>query len=170
MNVRRQVSSTFQDEIPNFVQSESKTSSLPSREARVRVANHRSGWMADQQKLSDRFNTLVGLPRGWDGYAGRPISFSCAFFAANLIERLHVEGVPAPQIVPGSDGTVQIEWHENQFDVEIAVVGPYEVFAVRRSIVTGEVTEIELQTDFTLLSNWIVELKERPRLAEIAGV
>ena len=157
MKARHQFSSTFQDEVTNFVQSESKTSSLPNRGSRVRVANPRSRWMSELQK---DFDDLSQLPRGWDGYDGRPVSFNCALFAANLIERLYVEGVPAPQIVPGSDGTIQIEWHENQFDVEILVLGPYEVFAVRRNIGTGEITEMELQTDFNLLSDWIVELEE----------
>lgn len=156
MNALSQSSSAFQDEVPNFVPSDSVTSSLFPRDVRVRVAQPRSRWVTE---LKDRFNRLTSLEPGWDGYAGLPVSFTCAQFAANLIERLYVEGVPAPQLVPGSDGTVQFEWHRNEFDVEIDVLGPYEVVAVRRNLRTGEVEELDLQTDFTPLSHWIAGLE-----------
>ena len=156
MNALRQFSSAFQTEVPNLVLSESKTSSLSIRSTLVRVLLPRSRWVTE---LRDRFDELTSLPRGWDGYAGRPVSFTCAQFDANLIERLYVEGVPAPQLVPGSDGTVQIEWHRNQFDVEIDVLGTYEVVAIRRNLRTDVVEELELQTDFTALGDWIAELE-----------
>ena len=156
MNALRQFSSAFQTEVPNLVLSESKTSSLSTRSTLVRVAHPRSRWVTE---LRDRFDELTSLPRGWDGYAGRPVSFTCAQFAANLIERLYVKGVPAPQLVPGSDGTVQIEWHRNQFDVEIDVLGTYEVVAIRRNLRTDVVEELELQTDFTPLGDWIAALE-----------
>jgi hypothetical protein len=89
---------------------------------------------------------------------GRPVSFNAALFAANLIERLFVAGVPSPDVVPGSDGTLQIEWHRNQYDIEIDVLGPYEVVAYRRNQRTGNEQELELQTDFTALAGWIDDL------------
>ena len=157
MNALRHQSFAFQDEVPNFVPSESRTSSLTLRGARVRVTHPGSRWFAE---LKDRFDELTALPRGWDGYAGRPVSCDCALFAANLIERLFVDGVPAPQLVPGGDGTLQLEWHRNQFDVEIDVLGPNDVLAVRRDLRTGAVQELELQADFTPLSEWIADLEQ----------
>lgn len=115
-----------------------------------------SPWAAT---LKERFDELASLSRGWDGYSGCPVAPDCAQFAANLIERLFVEGVPAPQLVPGGDGTLQIEWHRNQFDVEIDVLAPYDVLAVRRNNRTGEVEELELQMDFSPLREWIAALK-----------
>ena len=155
MSFLRQASSAFQDEVPNFIPSQSLTSSLTIRGARVRVAQPRSRWVAE---LKSRFDELTALPTGWDGYEGRPVSFNCAYFTANLLERLFVDGVPAPQLVPGGDGTVQFEWHRNQYDVEVDVLAPYDVVAVRRDHRTGQVQEVELQTDFTSLSEWISEL------------
>ena len=147
-----QSSLAYQDAVENVPPSVQETSSRVF----VRVAQPRSQWAAD---LKDRFDELTSLARGWDGYAGRPVSFHCAQFAANLIERLFVGGVPAPQLVPGGDGTLQIEWHRNQYDVEIDVLDTYDVLAVRRNITTGEVEEIELQMDFSPLSEWIDALK-----------
>jgi hypothetical protein len=156
MNAMPQRSAVFQDEVPNLNPSDLKISSLPTRGARVRVASQSSRWTTQLEK---RFDELTALPRGWDGYAGRPVSFWCAHFAANLMERLFVDGVPAPQLVPGGDGTLQLEWHRNQFDVEIDVLAPCDVLAVRRNHVTGQVEELELQTDFTALSEWIADLE-----------
>lgn len=166
MNAMRQVSSAFQDEVPNFVASQSHTFSLTVPEGRVRVPQP-TGWVAE---LRDRFDYLTALPRGWDGYAGIPVSFNCALFTANLLERLFVEGVPAPQLVPGGDGTIQFEWHRNQYDVEIDVLAPYDVAAVRRNHKTGEIEEYELQTDFTLLGKWITELRSATVIVFPSGV
>lgn len=156
MRTLRQVNTAFQDDLPKFVTPESKTFTLPTRRAWARVPLPQSRWMID---LQERFDELTSLPMGWDGYSGRPVSFSCASFAANLIERLYLDGVPAPQLVPGGDGTVQLEWHRNQFDVEIDVLAPCEITAIRRNLRTGAVEELELQTDFTDLTTWIDELQ-----------
>ncbi|MFZ1415884.1 MAG: hypothetical protein WAS73_15095 [Defluviicoccus sp.] len=156
MNAMQKSSAVFQDGVNDFAPSEQKISSRPISGARVRVAQPRSQWVSE---LTERFEDLLKLPPGWDGYAGRPVTFNCALFAANLIERLFVGGVPAPQLVPGGDGTLQIEWHRNQYDVEIDVLGPFDVLAVRRNIRTGQVEELELQMDFSPLSEWIAALK-----------
>lgn len=124
---------------------------------RTTVQAHRSAWL---HHLEARLNELTSLPRGWDGYHGQPVSFTSAQFAANLIERLYVEGVPAPQIVPGSDGTLQIEWHHNQLDIEIDVLGAYDVIATRTDLTTGEDVEIELDSDFSALSDWVNDLRQ----------
>ena len=68
-------------------------------------------------------------------------------------------------MVPGSDGTLQIEWHINQFDLEIDVLAPYSVAATRYDCISGNVDEVELDTDFTILSEWISELGQ-VRIAE----
>ncbi|WP_150002266.1 hypothetical protein [Iodidimonas gelatinilytica] len=103
-------------------------------------------------------NELTSLRRGWDGYDGIAVSFRCANFAANLIERLYVDGVDAPQLVPGSDGTVQIEWHMNHLDIEIDILAPYRVIATRYDHLTGEDEEVELGSDFTQLAIWVADL------------
>lgn len=156
MSESAQMSTVFQNEIPNLVQSETVVSSLNPIRAYVRVTQPSSDWYLN---LKNRFDELTSLPKGWDGYVGGPVSFNCAQFAANLIEQLCVAGVPAPQLVPGADGTLQIEWHLNQFDIEIDVLGPYNVVATRVDHVSGQEEELGLdEPDFTELAEWIVEL------------
>ena len=107
------------------------------------------------QDLKDRLDELTSLPRGWDGYNGEPVSPGCAQFAANLIERLCVANVPAPQLVPGADGTLQLEWHTNGCDVEVDVLGSHSGIATRFVIKTAVYEAINVQAEFPKLSNWI---------------
>ena len=158
MTVAVSKSTVYQDEFANYHSSNGNVSSLPFRTAKARVSNPNSSWI---QVLSERFNELTSLPRGWDGYNGVPVAFNCALFAANLIERLCVENVPAPQLVPGADGTLQLEWHMNGFDLEIDVLAPYSVIATRFHHETELDEEIEIQTDFSGLANWIEALGEK---------
>ncbi|AYE84849.1 hypothetical protein [Sulfitobacter sp. D7] len=150
-------SSAFQDEVPNYFAGTSNVSSIGRFGRKARVAQPTSPWF---EELEDRLNELTALPRGWNGYDGAPVSFTCAQFAAALIERLFCANVPAPQLVPGDDGTLQLEWHINGFDVELDVLAPYEVNASRFDHLTGEDEEIEVQADFTALTEWMSQLGE----------
>mgnify|MGYP003382453135 CR=1 FL=1 len=156
MSGRAVAAEAFRQEVPNFIPATTSASSFTARQVRVRVHHPRSEWIA---ALSERFDELTALPKGWDGYGGLPVSFGCAQFAAHLVERLYDPSIPAPNLVPGSDGTVQIEWHRNGYDVEIDVTAPYEVVAYRHDLVSGNDEEVALQTDFTQIADWIGELK-----------
>ena len=189
MSVFAQSNVAFQNETPRYVEGIASTSVSEMRPKRARVPENRSRWA---RELEGRFNDLVSLPRGWDGYAGRPVSFSVARFAANLIERLCVEispmpqlvssatsttgfwgavgAVPAPQLVPGGDGSLQMEWHVNQYDLEIDVLAPYEVHATRYNHLNGREEELDAQTDFTELAEWVAALGvKRGRRQAAAG-
>lgn len=130
--------------------------------ATCRVSSHSSEWM---KALKLRFDRITALPIGWDGYAGRPVSFSCAAFAANILERLCHEfpDLPPPGVVPGSDGTVQLEWHAGGFDIELDVLGVNSVAAERYVHETREIEEIEIRTDFSRVVQWLEELSQRRR-------
>lgn len=156
MNTLDNLTTAFQDEIPNYRSSDFSISSVSVPRHRIRVSRSRSDWARD---LEERFNELTSLPRGWDGYRGRPVSFGCAQFAANLVESLFVQGVPAPQLVPGADGTLQLEWHLNQYDIEVDVLAPYNVVATRYDHAAELEQEIEVESDFTELANWVLALK-----------
>jgi hypothetical protein len=119
--------------------------------------------------LESRFNKLTSLPKGWDGYDGQPVSFTCARFAADLLQRLYDGALPPPSLVPGSDGSLQIEWHISQFDIEIDVLGAFEVVAARHDCITGTTDELDLSTDFTELAGWINELKSDRTVQFAAG-
>lgn len=133
---------------------------------RLEVPSNCSHWLIS---LSDRFDEITSLPRGWDGYQGRPVSFSCATFAANLLETVCVDMVPAPSIVPGSDGTLQIEWHLGGFDLEIDVLGANNVVATRFRHADEEEETLKLANDFSQLADWIDDLVPPPEVAQAAN-
>lgn len=123
--------------------------------SRAVVTWYRSRWV---QILETRFNEITSLPRGWNGYRSIPVSFSCASFAANLLERICTDGLPPPFLVPGTDGTLQIEWHRNGYDIEIDVLGPNQVVATRYTLASNEEETISLENDFTVLADWCRDL------------
>jgi len=155
MNTGLQLNTAFQDARPNTDYRGPILSNAAFTNYRVRVPQLQSAWM---QILQVRFDELSSLPQGWDGYRGSPVSFTCASFAAAMLERLCQENVSAPSLVPGSDGTLQIEWHENLYDIEIDVLSPQNIVATRYDHVTDKVVVLELESDFTQIGGWISDL------------
>lgn len=122
-----------------------------------------------RQEVTEKLNELTALERGWDGYRARPVSFDTAHFALQMLESICRVSAPAPQIVPGSNGDLQIEWHSDNGDVELHVVGPYRVEAWRANQATGPEGEDRILTnEFTEVAGWIVEATE-PVLAHAAA-
>ena len=129
------------------------------------VPYHVSCWV---DELQSRLNELTGLERGWDGYDALPVSYACASFAASLMETICVDSVPAPSLVPGPDGTIQIEWHRAGFDIEVHIRGVNDVQAYRFTH-ENEFEETEdLVTDFSLLADWIDELDQAEQEDQLA--
>jgi hypothetical protein len=120
-------------------------------------------------KLESRLNELTALPRGWDGYRGRPVSYTCASFAASILERIYVEGLAMPSLVPGSDGTLQIEWHLHDYDIELDVLDANKVVAIRFDCRHESEQEVQLTNDFKLVTEWIGDLMARTQVAAAAA-
>lgn len=154
MNVQSQ-NTAFQDEIEIYPTPDNSITTIAFPQRRVRIGQPASAWM---MALKERFNEIGSLPVGWDGYTGKPVSFTTANFAAQIIERLYSKDVPAPSIVPGADGSMQIEWHINGYDVELDVLGPVNVVAYRYDHLTENEDELELESDFTRIEEWISDL------------
>lgn len=129
----------------------------------VRVPQLRSSWNLE---LGGRLNELAALPIGWDGYAGQPVSFQCANFVASMLERLCRDDVPAPSLVPGNDGSLQVEWHRNMVDVELDILRVNEVIATLVDRRTDEETVLEIQSDFTEIVDWISLLSDQIEMAD----
>lgn len=68
------------------------------------------------------FQELLQLPEGWDSYGAYIITDAAIAGAAEILVQLQLplEASP-PSVVPGSSGSVQLEWHEAGVDVEIHI-------------------------------------------------
>lgn len=112
-------------------------------------------WLPVTKRLED----LIRLERGWDGYAGSPVSFVNATFALSMLKSICDSQTPAPQIVPGSSGDLQVEWHTLRGDVELHVRTPNDVQAWRVTS-SGVEEELSLANDFSEVVVWLKELVE----------
>ncbi len=119
-------------------------------------------WRDEVRRL---LNNVCALPPGWDGYGAPPVAFEVANFALKMLEQTCPEHVPAPNVVPGPDGDLQLEWHTENLDIELHVRKPYDVHAWRRQVNGDEENEGELTFDYTLVTRWLSDLSE----AEVAA-
>jgi hypothetical protein len=65
----------------------------------------------------------------------------------------------APQIVPGSRGDLQIEWHTPTTTIELHVKAPNIVSAWRETEANPDGEEIRLSNNFVEISRWIREMQ-----------
>jgi hypothetical protein len=82
--------------------------------------------IAELEAVRQRLDALTSLRGGWDGCRSGPVSVECARFASTLIEHLHAIGVQTPQIVPLSGGDLQLEWSQNNLEVEVRITKKLE--------------------------------------------
>lgn len=112
------------------------------------------------ESLRARFQELVNLSFNWDGHGGQPVSFDIAMFAATVLNRLFLEKVPLPSLVPGTDGTLQIEWHYNGYDIELDILAPNDVVAYFYDHHRKEDTEMEIKANFGDVWKWLETMGE----------
>lgn len=133
-----------------------ETIEFPKAPSRLTVFHSNYGW---SEIVRDRLDELCALKIGWDGYGAPPVSFVTAHFAMGMMEAIGSENTPTPQIVPGIDGDLQIEWHLGQGEIELHVKSPNDVMAWRsteQAPVDGE--EISLRTDFKVVAEWLAQI------------
>jgi hypothetical protein len=123
-----------------------------------------------RESVVRQLNELVALNDGWDGYRGVPVSFENAHFAMQVIDAICDAETPAPQIVPGTDGDLQIEWHTLNGDIELHVIGPNNVrawYSNAHDVTEGE--ERHLTNDFLCVADWVRKVTEQQIAAEAAA-
>lgn len=64
---------------------------------------------------------LVNLPQGWDGYNGLPVRPEVAVHARRFIAVIGKYTQLVPDVVPLSDGGLQLEWFVGAYEVEVAI-------------------------------------------------
>lgn len=124
-----------------------------------------SAW---EDAVNNRLQDLIRLDEGWDGYGGFPVSFVNASFAVEMLRSICRPWMTPPQVVPGSDGDLQIEWHTRAGDIELWVRAPNCVHAYFSDSRNGQEKEVELSTDFSEVAGWLNSIAE-PRIAVAAA-
>lgn len=116
-----------------------------------------SNWLV---QVKARLEHLKNLEPGWDGYRGQPVSKENADLAVEILKQIMPSpAAPAPQIVPGVNGDLQLEWHTHAVEIEIDILGPDNIQVWLRNEKTyPDGVEFAQNEDFTLLKNQINEL------------
>ena len=83
-----------------------------------RIVVHGSQPMVVREVVGD-LNEKLALAPNWDTYGGRAVSINAARAAVSWFLDVFQEDLPAPSIVPGSDGSIQLEWHARGIDLEV---------------------------------------------------
>lgn len=111
-----------------------------------------------QRDIDQQIDRLLALPAGWDGYNAVPISHAVAAQIRGEIRPHCFGGVPAPDLIPGGDGSVQAEWYE----VEIAMTYRVEPSGSAHTWVHDRITGHEFEAygpeAIMLLAKWIPNL------------
>lgn len=73
------------------------------------------------ERVGGRLAELLFLPPGWDSFEARRTTVEAAQGATELLLEILDSDIPEPAIVPGSDGSLQLEWHLPAGGLEINV-------------------------------------------------
>jgi hypothetical protein len=92
------------------------TSPATSRGLRVRIGHDGPSWLAESVT---RLGELLLLPPDWDSYGAPRVQIEAVETLLTALSHALVSDVPAPSVVPKSDGGIQFEWHVLDMDVEV---------------------------------------------------
>jgi hypothetical protein len=71
------------------------------------------------QAVQSSLDSTRALAPNWDGYGAPVIEPAVIDAAKSFIAKLPENFAPRPQVVPMSNGTLQLEWHEGPKSLEI---------------------------------------------------
>ena len=112
-----------------------------------------ASWVAD---FAARLQRLRQLSQGWDGPGSGPIKSWLLNEATRIITDAlaNSQSSVAPFLVPGGDGSIQIEWHtkSGEIELDLAVDGTRSIWIHDR--LTGDEVEATNERAVALFSSW----------------
>jgi hypothetical protein len=106
--------------------------------------------------FTENSKRLAALPFGWDGPGSVPSS-QTALYKAERIIRDALSGWPSvigPYLVPSGDGSVQVEWHETNGEIELTIDSGGRLFFWGRDHPTGTEHEGQDERARALFFGW----------------
>lgn len=127
---------------------------IPVRAARPRL--ERSEIVTWSGPLHRAASRLLRLHAGWDGLGSVAIPHHVVQLASKLVADAlaGIDIAEAPYLVPGGDGSVQIEWHEKHGELELDIASDGSLHIVGRNHLTGADFEGEDEKALALFFRW----------------
>ena len=95
-------------------------------------------------EVQDSITEFVDLPRGWDGYDGLPVQSSVAEHARRFLSAISGCTQFAPDVVPLSDGGLQLEWFVGTYEVEVVIAPDGKAHVYFECTSDGRIKEFSL--------------------------
>jgi len=92
--------------------------------SRLTVGHHDPGFVVDVQAAIE---SLRALAPNWDGYGAPAIDPHVIEAAKAFIAKLPENIAFRPLVVPMSNGTLQLEWHDGPKSLELEFESPYSI-------------------------------------------
>ena len=142
-----------------FVGKSSPIELRPVQPGSAALTEANPAWMdATLQQLEK----ISALERDWDSYGAPVIALSRISQAYNVVQSVMHDCAPPPELVPTSDGSIQIEWHAHGMDLEILLVSDADL-DISFEDLRGELPSYEgvLNFDVAQLVHYLRVLAER---------
>ena len=78
----------------------------------------------DKAAMLAQIEQMAGLPHDWNGYGAFPIDPEVIEAASQFIDRLSLDAIATPQVVPMTRGRLQFEWHRGNRSLELEFESP----------------------------------------------
>jgi hypothetical protein len=109
-----------------------------------------------RQAVQKNYSALLQLHDGWDGYRGKRISGTILNHADRILTDA-LAGLTdplAPFIIPGADGSLQIEWNNADYEFEFCLSEGSDYSTWIRNRETGREIESDGSEALNLLFRW----------------
>jgi hypothetical protein len=112
-----------------------------------------SSWITS---VLEQFESIAGLPPGWDAGSAGPIRRDVLDYALAILEVIMHGGTAPPHVTPMSHEGVMLEWHSDDLDLEIEIMVPGNAYVTIKNRKTGEEKELRLVADFRELADYFL--------------
>jgi len=75
-----------------------------------------------QEQILRGLSRIGTLSEGWDSYGAKVVSVPRLTQTYDLLNSIMADSTPVPSLVPIANGSVQIEWHTCDLDLEIRLL------------------------------------------------
>lgn len=106
--------------------------------------------------LSESVQRLAALRAGWDGVGSIPIRRTLLDEATRIVRQAlsGAKNAVPPYLVPGGDGSIQVEWHQKNGELEFDLAADGSRWIWIRDHLSGQEIEGENEGAVALFSRW----------------